>query len=61
MGATQIVKFLHEQKEASMAEVGKAFSQAGKRAIDIICENGHLELLKYFLPIHRAGLDIFEE
>jgi len=61
MGATQIVKFLHEEKQASMSEVGRAFSQAGKRAIDIICENGHLDLLKYFLPIHKAGLDIWEE
>ena len=29
--------------------------------IDIICENGHLELLEYYVPLYLRGLDVLNE
>lgn len=60
LGRTAIFKHLYETRGASLVEIARIFYHVGKTPIDIICENGHLELLKYYLPLYLEGLDRFE-
>ena len=47
LGRTEIFQFLLEQCSAKISEMEERFKMSGRIGIDIICDNGHLSLLKY--------------
>lgn len=57
MGKTEIVKFLIETCKSKIEIVTEIYKNVGKTPIDVICEYGHLDLLKYYLPIHIETKD----
>lgn len=51
-GSKECFVFLYEKQGASLIAMRKYILRTGKTPIAVICERGHFELLKYFLPIH---------
>ena len=47
---------LHRKLGASLTEMENLFLQQGKTALEILCENGNLDILKYYLPIYLANM-----
>ncbi|CAG9322587.1 unnamed protein product [Blepharisma stoltei] len=52
VGKTSIVKFLIENCKAKIEAMNDVFNAVGKTPMDVICEYGHLDLLKYYLPLY---------
>lgn len=50
LGNVQMFKYLHEQCGASLKGVRAVYAQVIKTPMDIVCEHGFFELLKYYLP-----------
>ncbi|CAG9325398.1 unnamed protein product [Blepharisma stoltei] len=58
IGKTNIVKFLIENCKAKIEAMNQIYSSIGKTPMDVICEYGHLDLLKYYLPIYLESKEI---
>jgi ankyrin repeat protein len=50
LGRLEIVKYLLEEAGASLGKLCEVLATFKKSPLDILCENGHLPLLKYLLP-----------
>ena len=55
LGAFKIFKYLYEECSGSLAAMEKCYHQVGKNAMAIIWENGHADLVKYYMPIYMAN------
>ena len=47
---------LHKKMDASLEAMENLFLQQGKSALEILCLNGNLEVLQYYLPIYLSKL-----
>lgn len=52
-GRTEIAAFLIEKAGASLARLYACYQVIGKTPLHILCEYGHAELLRYYLPLCR--------
>jgi sulfur relay (sulfurtransferase) DsrC/TusE family protein len=50
LGRVDIVRYLIEEAESSLGKVAEELLKVGKTPLDIICESGHVHMLKYLLP-----------
>lgn len=50
LGRTDVVKTLIETCGASIPRASAVYAEAGKTPVDVVCEHGFIDLLKYFLP-----------
>mmetsp|Transcript_1665 Transcript_1665/g.3576 ORF Transcript_1665/g.3576 Transcript_1665/m.3576 type:complete len:374 (-) Transcript_1665:89-1210(-) len=50
LGRLEIVRYLMEEARASLTKVCEALMIVRKTPLDVVCENGHLQLLTYLLP-----------
>jgi hypothetical protein len=60
LGKTDIFKYLYEEKGASLKKLASIYSQAAKTPIEVICENGYLTMLEYYLPLYLDGKDTID-
>jgi hypothetical protein len=51
LGRLEIARYLIEEAGASLGSVCEVLKTFNKSPLDILCENGHLPLLKYLLPM----------
>ena len=51
-GSKECFILLHERQGASLISMKRYLLKTGRTPIAVICERGHFELLKYFLPIY---------
>jgi hypothetical protein len=52
-GRTEIACFLIEKAGASLSQLDACYQVIGKTPLHILCEYGHAELLRYYLPLYR--------
>ncbi|CAG9332734.1 unnamed protein product [Blepharisma stoltei] len=55
LGRTEVFKYLHKRLGADINFMEKLFKNHGITSIDIICQQGYLEILIYYLPIYLAN------
>lgn len=56
VGRLVTFQFLHKKMGASLSEMEELFIEQGKTAIEIICSNGSIEILQYYLPYYLKSL-----
>ena len=55
-GRTEIAVFLIEKAGCSLSRMTGMYQVIGKAPLQILCEYGHIELLRYYLPVYmQAG------
>jgi len=54
-GRTEIAAFLIEKAGASLARLNACYQVIGKTPLHILCEYGHADLLRYYLPLCRES------
>jgi hypothetical protein len=52
LGNVKMFRYLHEQCGASLKGVRAVYAQVLKTPMDIVCEHGFYDLLKYYLPLY---------
>jgi ankyrin repeat protein len=52
MGQVEIFKYLYEEAGAPLEETIATLAMTRRKPVDVICESGDVEMLKYFLPLH---------
>jgi hypothetical protein len=57
LGNLQMFQYLHEHCGASLKGVRAVYAQVFKTPMDIVCEHGFYELLKYYLPKYLADTE----
>ena len=56
IGKVVVFQFLHKKMGASLEAMETLFVDQGKTAIEVICSNGSLEILQYYLPYYNKSL-----
>lgn len=51
-GTVKSFKFLYEKCGCSLEQMNQNFAEYAMDPLNIVCEKGHLELLKYYLPLY---------
>ena len=54
-GRKDIAQYLIEKTGASLSCLNACFQRIGKTPLHILCEYGHVDLLKYYLPLYRRS------
>jgi hypothetical protein len=57
LGRTEVIRTLLEVCGASISRASAVYAEAGKTPVDVICEHGFLDLLRYFLPKYLENTD----
>lgn len=58
-GRTEIAEFLIEKAGASVSRLNACYQSIGKTPLHILCEYGHVDLLRYYLPrYHHCQLGL---
>ena len=55
LGHEEVARYLIETAKCDLSRLYSQYRAAGKTPIHILCEYGHLGLLRYFLPKHLEG------
>ncbi|OMJ96362.1 hypothetical protein SteCoe_113 [Stentor coeruleus] len=61
VGATKSFKMFYEKCRCCLELMNQNFFEYGLDPLNIICEKGHLELLKYYLPLYMQFRNIICE
>ncbi|OMJ77370.1 hypothetical protein SteCoe_23068 [Stentor coeruleus] len=52
IGRVDMFKYIYSSLEAHIAKMEDSFNKQGYRSIDILCIQGHLTMLKFYLPVY---------
>ena len=61
LGFTETFSVILELGKAKLSAMNKLYANLGKRPIDVICEQGHRQLLEFYLPFYLAKNDEIED
>lgn len=56
IGKVVVFQFLHKKMGASLEAMENLFVDQSKTAIEVICSNGSLEILQYYLPYYNKSV-----